>query len=93
MSTKPTKENTDDQQNWAEISEGEEEEVNKNAENNENSEKKVRTFPAPEKPAEPKKTYLKTKTGDIVIDKLEKYVEPVKQIKEARGDVSKIFFN
>ena len=93
MSTKPTREITDDQQNWAEISEGEEEEVNKKAENNENSEKNVNTNPASEKPAEPKKTYLKTKTGDIVIDKLEKYVEPVKQIKEARGDVSKIFFN
>lgn len=93
MNTKQAKENTDDQQNWAELSEGEEEEQQKKVENSEISQTKLNTTPAQEKPAEPKKTYLKTKTGDIVIDKLDKYVEPVKQIKEARGDVSKNFCN
>lgn len=93
MNTKQAKENTDDQQNWAELSEGEEEEQQKKVENSKISQTKLNTTPAQEKPAEPKKTYLKTKTGDIVIDKLDKYVEPVKQIKEARGDVSKNFCN
>jgi hypothetical protein len=93
MSSKPTKENTEDQQNWAEVSEGEEEDLHKKAENNEHSDKKESSNPVAERPAEPKKTYLKTKTGDIVIDKLEKYVEPVKQVREARGDVSKFFHN
>ena len=41
------------------------------------------------KPEPPKKVYLKTKTGDIVIDKLDSYIEPVKMVREARGDVSK----
>ncbi len=42
----------------------------------------------PEIPKEPKKLILKDKYGEIIINKLETYVEPVKQIKEARGDTS-----
>jgi hypothetical protein len=38
----------------------------------------------------PKVPILKDKTGEILITKLEAYIEPVKAIKEARGDLSKI---
>ena len=36
---------------------------------------------------EPKKPILKDKYGEIIINKLDDYVEPVKQVKEARGDL------
>lgn len=39
-------------------------------------------------PKEPKKQLLKDKYGEIIINKLDTYVEPVKQVKEARGDTS-----
>jgi hypothetical protein len=35
---------------------------------------------------EPKKQLQKDKTGEIIISKLEAYVEPTKTVKEARGD-------
>merc|ERR1712032_879708 len=35
---------------------------------------------------EPKKPILKDKTGEILITKLEAYVEPVRAVKETRGD-------
>ena len=38
---------------------------------------------------EPKKPILKDKTGEILITKLDTYIEPVKAIKEARGGDSK----
>jgi hypothetical protein len=34
----------------------------------------------------PKKQLLKDKHGEIIITKLEEYVEPTKQVREARGD-------
>jgi hypothetical protein len=37
-------------------------------------------------PKEPKKVLLKDKFGEIIINKLETYVEPTKGVKEARGD-------
>lgn len=37
-----------------------------------------------------KKAILKDQYGNIIINKLDTYVEPTRQIREARGDVSKI---
>ena len=76
---------------WGDISENEEEETKK-VEVKQKSEKPVemrKELVIPGK--EEKKTYLKNQYGDIVINKLDTYIEPTKQIKEARGDTS-IFF-
>merc|ERR1712032_723450 len=40
----------------------------------------------PEIKKEPKKPILKDKTGEILTTKLEAYVEPVRAVKETRGD-------
>ena len=88
---KKEKQEKQDPQDWDEISENEEE-VEKEKKKEQKVEKVVekRTAPiiTPSKPEEPKKVYLKTKHGDIVIDKLESYIEPVRQVRERRGDTS-----
>ena len=89
---KREKQEKQDPQDWDEISENEEE-----VENQKKKEQKVekivekRTTPiiTPANPEVQKKVYLKTKNGDIVIDKLDTYVEPTRQVRETRGDTSK----
>jgi len=41
---------------------------------------------------EPKKPLLKDQYGDIIINKIDTYVEPVKQVKETRGETSINYF-
>lgn len=90
MDTKQKKDHPEekdkDQQNWDEIEEEEEEQHQPQPEAK--KEKVVEKRKAFEGGEAPKKIYNKTKNGDIVIESMDRYVEPVKQIKEARGDVS-----
>lgn len=94
MDQKQKKEKEEEQHNWDELSENEDEEHDKKKEVKEERvvEKRVNQLVSTPKPEAPKKVYLKTKTGDIVIDKLDAYIEPVKMCRETRGDVSKIVF-
>lgn len=41
---------------------------------------------------EPKKAIEKDKYGNIIISKLDAYIEPIKGVKETRGDNSKPLF-
>ena len=41
----------------------------------------------PKEEPKPKKVFLKNALGDILITKLDDYVEPPKEVKEAKGDV------
>ena len=88
MDNSQKKEKPVDQHNWDEVSEGEEEEKPQPKEERHVEMRKELIVPT--RHEEPKKVYLKTKTGDIVINTMERYVEPVKMVKETRGDVSKI---
>ena len=91
MDQKQKKEKEEDQHNWDELSENEDEEHDRKKEVIQEKvvEKRINQLVTPAKPEPPKKVYLKTQTGDIVIDKLDSYIEPVKMVREARGDVSK----
>lgn len=55
---------------------------------NEQSDDNKEEVPQQEIKKEPKKKLLKDEHGEIIINKLDTYIEPVKQVKEARGDTS-----
>ena len=74
-------ENKEDNEGWDDVG-SDQERVQEEAPKDKKVEKVV--------PKEPKKPLHRDKHGEIVIDKLDAYVDPVKTVKEAKADVRDI---